>query len=567
MSGSIFYLFASLIVLQLGWPPSFALEVSYDDLPNFKKLTECESAALCIKVTYANGEEDMITADEFHGERHAKHDVYKGRLASTNAKVVVILKDESHDKDLVVFKCKKAHSCHNFRVDLEGSGEAVCSVAPPNLDNAGEKDMLTGDDDDMLTDEDMRVLNRDAEQMKMDPLGYKIRVWVYYDDRWKKRFGEEADTRADAVMALVDEMFSEETLQTQLHFTVESVKHVPGSGTWGAYGVNKEGIRNIAAENSLKPNGPDLNVFLTGTGSGGGTAWLSSICKKGHTKLKSSVTGWAYDDEYTAEIVAHEIGHNLGMYHDFSEGWGDVNKTTGFRQREEGVDCRGYMDYSSKTDGWSACSVHDFTYRFNKFKTGFCLPQVNLGKECLAQCNDKSGLCEGFCGTKNYCCKKGETENGCDGKDGGEDSHVCVLEPLGDSCLAASGENCVFPFKGSKTKLGSYTFCPKYRGSSWCATSVDKNGKYKTWDYCIRGECQNKDPYCTDPEDCRAAFEDLGYKAGGLGYEYEGDYSVHGCYGYKTGKYAGHFFYGTGGTYGNESRLTNLELPEFRIPC
>jgi len=568
MSGSIFYLFACLIVLQLGWSPSFALEVSSDDLPNFKKLTECESAALCIKVTYANGEEDMITADEFHGERHAKHDVYKGRLASTNAKVVVILKDEAHEKDLVVFKCKKAHSCHNFRVDLEGSGKAVCSVAPPNPDKPGN-DMLTGDDEDMLTDEDMRVLNRDAEkeQMKMDPLGYKIRVWVYYDDRWKKRFGEESDTRADAVMALVDEMFSEETLQTQLHFTVESVNHVPGSGTFGAYGVNKEVIRNIAAENSLNPNGPDLNVFLTGTGSGGGTAWLSSICKKGHTKLKSSVTGWYYDDEYTAEIVAHEIGHNLGMYHDFSEGWGDVNKTTGFRQREEGVDCRGYMDYSSKTDGWSACSVHDFTYRFNKFKTAFCLPQVNLGKECLAQCNDKSGLCEGFCGTKNYCCKKGETENGCDGKDGGEDSHVCVLEPLGDSCLAASGEKCVFPFKGSKTKVGSYTFCPKYRGSSWCATSVDKNGKYKTWDYCQRGECQRKDPYCTDPEDCRAAFEDLGYEAGGLGWAYEGDYSVHGCYGYKTGKYAGHFFYGTGGLYGNDSRLTNLELPEFRIPC
>ena len=87
--------------------------------------------------------------------------------------------------------------------------------------------------------------------------------------------------------------------------------------------------------------------------------------------------------------------------------------------------------FSDSTDGWSACSVHDFTYRFNKLKTSFCLPQVNLGKECLAQCNDKSGLCEGFCGTKNYCCKKGDTDNGCDGKDGGENSHVCVLEPLG----------------------------------------------------------------------------------------------------------------------------------------
>ena len=90
---------------------------------------------------------------------------------------------------------------------------AVCSVAPPNP-NRPENDMLT--DSDMLTDDD-RVLDRDVGKklMKLDPLGYKIRVWVYYDDLWKNRFKEEADTRADAVMALVDEMFSEETLQVK----------------------------------------------------------------------------------------------------------------------------------------------------------------------------------------------------------------------------------------------------------------------------------------------------------------------------------------------------------------
>ena len=91
---------------------------------------------------------------------------------------------------------------------------AVCSVAPPNP-NRPENDMLT--DSDMLT-EDERVQERDVKKdlMKMDPLGYKIRVWVYYDDLWKNRFKEEADTRADAVMALVDEMFSEETLQVKI---------------------------------------------------------------------------------------------------------------------------------------------------------------------------------------------------------------------------------------------------------------------------------------------------------------------------------------------------------------
>ena len=125
---------------------------------------------------------------------------------------------------------------------------------------------------------------------------------------------------------------------------MESVKHVPGSGTWG-WLVNKEEIRNIAEENSLNPNGPNLNVFLTGTNRAAGSGWVNAICEKGLTSWKSSVTSWYYDDEYTAEIVAHEIGHNLGMYHDFDGRPDDFNKTTGFRQREEGVDCRGYMDY------------------------------------------------------------------------------------------------------------------------------------------------------------------------------------------------------------------------------
>ena len=32
---------------------------------------------------------------------------------------------------------------------------------------------------------------------------------MYYDDNFKRKFGEEADTRIDAIMALVDEQFDE----------------------------------------------------------------------------------------------------------------------------------------------------------------------------------------------------------------------------------------------------------------------------------------------------------------------------------------------------------------------
>ena len=86
-------------------------------LPTFKLISECDSA-MCIKVTFADGEEDMIAANEYHEERHPNHDVFKGKLLSTNAKAVVIL-GEGDKKDLIVFKSSKVPACRKYCVDLE----------------------------------------------------------------------------------------------------------------------------------------------------------------------------------------------------------------------------------------------------------------------------------------------------------------------------------------------------------------------------------------------------------------------------------------------------------------
>ena len=60
----------------------------------------------------------MIAADEYHAERHAKHDIFKGRLRSTKAKAVVIL-GKGDKEDLIVFKSSKVPGCRKFNVDLE----------------------------------------------------------------------------------------------------------------------------------------------------------------------------------------------------------------------------------------------------------------------------------------------------------------------------------------------------------------------------------------------------------------------------------------------------------------
>ena len=94
---------------------------SQEIVPTFR-LAQCEvDGDLCIKVTFADGEEDLIVADEYHTEGHANHDVYKGKLKNdaTYAKVVVVLSQDPKVKDLIVFKSDKVPGCRKYRVSLK----------------------------------------------------------------------------------------------------------------------------------------------------------------------------------------------------------------------------------------------------------------------------------------------------------------------------------------------------------------------------------------------------------------------------------------------------------------
>ena len=140
---------------------------------------------------------------------------------------------------------------------------------------------------------------------------FRATVALVYDDCFQKEFGSRATTRARAVMAIVDEMYSErDTLTTVIEWT-DTV--IPASGhdwcpskNWGNLLRGK--LATWARESGRND---DIFVFLTGSktksGSLGQAYRIGSICSSDKGK-RTNINRYGPEgqfkgkDAYTAEV-------------------------------------------------------------------------------------------------------------------------------------------------------------------------------------------------------------------------------------------------------------------------
>merc|ERR1712223_1666049 len=185
--------------------------------------------------------------------------------------------------------------------------------------------------------------------------------------------GDDFTAYIQTVMTHVQSYYSHsESLGTEIEIQVLDGSIYKAGENWNA-GDNL----NEATDASLEAfaDGYVADAFSWWCADGGdntaGYAWVGLICDDPYdTNIEEMQT----NELRSAYLLAHELGHNLGMYHDFAD-----------RHGGEGNPCddTGIMSYGSYSwwetiSQWSTCSASDFASHYDAYNWGkWCLDDIS----------------------------------------------------------------------------------------------------------------------------------------------------------------------------------------------
>jgi len=441
-------------------------------LPSFEDV-DCSATTkgnLCIRVNFSTESSELIVLTK------VSDTVYEGYLGDINDPISVVMIDAPEDNSrLINFHDSRVPHCAEFDVDVQ-----------TNTVKCIRGGYATNNDDEEFKDE---LVNRGLTPANTNgpivplgahfPNGIDVKVLFHFDNGFYKAFdrakGISGEEYMNQVIALVKNAYRDNSLADRIGTNVNIIgeaRRYYGTFTGEDFGTQTL-MGNLANAEGAKY---DLYTFITHPGASG-VAYGGQVCNT-DPRLRVSFNK-AYGDSQcgyysppfpmdcskpttrialTAETISHELGHSLGMAHDFKS----KNPYVYRKYQGERKSCRGLMDYIDDGVGWSACSARDFSRYITDGGTGTpCLLKGQTGGQTGGQTTG------------------GQTTGACVNTDNG------AADPFGDGCNM---------YAKHKEWCGKYNDGDFFSKEMCCACGGGRKTVTAT-----TGACVNTDNGATDP--------------------------------------------------------------------
>jgi len=373
-----FLVVASLIAVASAAKMKFHLEKKST---NFALVEErSANGSPTVAVTFSDGYTDTLVLNRYYSSEEdrmlgSEECHFIGYLAKEqDACVAMTGCVGSEDIDLTIMS-RHATESSMFKWTKDGHVEIIES---PFKDGKARSEVLEREDDGWEQDwDEMEEPEVEAAEMAIEEMctgascsnvqaTNLLQIRTGYDDGFLAKVGgttAAAESYIKSALPHVQAHYCQKSLGTKIAIErVGDIKHYSGRSLQATGAKLQEMWDTTMAD----LGSADLMMYMGYENEYYGTvgiAWGKTVCiHSSGNKYKESINEWRKTHAEAGQLIAHEMGHNLGMDHDFTEA-----------HKASGCDGTGIMSYGDPPNQWSECSKRDFQAHYLTNKNNWCM--------------------------------------------------------------------------------------------------------------------------------------------------------------------------------------------------